>query len=59
MTGLNLRECGMSLFIALNERMDEPDSERSVGGNERCSSTAARKPTCLSRPVIGADGEFG
>ena len=49
MTGLNLRECGMSLFIALNERMDEPDSERSVGGNERC----------MSRPVIGADGEFG
>ena len=53
MTGLNLRECGMSLFIALNERMDEPDPERSVGGNEGCSSTAAR------RPVIGADGEFG
>ena len=59
MTGLNLRECGMSLFIALNERSDEPDPERSVGGNEGCSSTAARKPTCLSRPVIGADGEFG
>ena len=49
----------MSLFIALNERSDEPDPERSVGGNEGCSSTAARKPTCLSRPVIGADGEFG
>ena len=59
MTRLNLRECDMSLFIALNERMDEPDPSRSGGGNEGCSSTAARKPTCLRRPVIRADVEFG
>ena len=24
----------------------------------RAAAPAARKPTCLSRPVIGADGEF-
>ena len=44
--------------ITLNERIDEQDSDCSEGGNEGCSSTAARKPICLSGPVLRADSEF-
>ena len=40
--GISLSECGMSLFIALNERLDEPDPEGSEGGNEGCSSCSPK-----------------
>ena len=39
--------------------MDEPDPEGSEGGNEGCNSNAARKHTCLRRPDIRPDVEFG
>ena len=43
--------------VALNERLDEPDPEGAQEGM-RAVAPAARKPTCLRRPVIRADGEF-
>ena len=46
------------LKIALNERLDEPDLFFAEEGM-RAAAPAARKPTCLRRPVIGADVEFG
>jgi hypothetical protein len=42
----------------LNERLDEPDLFRAEEGM-RAAAPAARKPTCLRRPVIRADVEFG
>ena len=42
----------------MNERLDEPDLSRAKEGM-RAAAPAARKPVCLSRPVIRADGEFG
>ena len=49
----------MSLLkIALNERMDEPDLFFAEEGM-RAAAPAARKPTCLRRPLIRADVEFG
>ena len=46
------------LKIALNERLDEPDLFFAEEGM-RAAAPAARKPTCLRRPVIRADVEFG
>ena len=46
----------MSLFIALNERSDEPDPERSVGGNEGCSSKAV--PSEAKRRISVNPREF-
>ena len=46
------------LKIALNERLDEPDLFFAEEGM-RAAAPAARKPTCLRRPVTRADVEFG
>ena len=46
------------LKIALNERLDEPDLFFAEEGM-RTAAPAARKPTCLRRPVTRADVEFG